>query len=191
MSLCCEYSRVAGGSRVVARSGHTLLEAVVVIAILALIVSIVGVNYFGAIRGNLIDEDVGLFCRTLRLTAEEAVLRGRELIVVVEVTDGYYTVYESNKEDDYDDEETEPVIDRKSLDVCYLDIIEFDDGTQQFSGELYLRATPEGWKHSILMTLLDDRDEQYRYIRIDRLTTRVLRDRNPLEMLEPQEEVSI
>ena len=167
--------------------GSTLLEALFVVAILALMISLVVVDFTGMIRRSRLDEDVARFSRTMRLTAEQAVLRGRDLAVVVEITDGYYTVYEANEENRYGGE-LEPVIAQQSLDRCYIDQTDFEDGTHQYSGELILRATPEGWATSIVLNLRGIYDRQ-RFVRYDRATTRVIVARQPLYLPEPQEQV--
>ena len=156
--------------------------------LLALAMSIVALDLFGMIGRSVFDKDVGRFARTLRVTAEQAIFRGETLAVVIDVRDGYYTVYEANSEDRYDD--LEPLIDRKGLDECYIETIEFADGSHQFSGELILHATAEGWESSWLFELID-LDERLRWLRCDGFTPRVVVDNQPLEMLEAHSELSM
>ena len=170
-------------------SGQTLLEAVLVLALLALILGLVALNLFGMIGRSVFDEDVGRFARTLRLTCEQAMRRRQQLAVVIDVTDGYYTVYEANSQDRYTDE-LEPLIEQQGLDECYIDSVELSDGGQQFSGELILHATPQGWQESWLFSFID-LNEQLRWLRCDRRTMRVMVDNQPLVLPEALREVSM
>jgi len=169
--------------------GHTLIEALLVVGIMAVILTIAAPRMIGWLGRSAVDEDVGRFVRTLQTTAQEAIYRGRRLAVVIEVLDGYYTVYEANSEDRYE-QDLEPLIERQGLDECYIENIEFADGSQQFSGELVLHAAAQGWESSWLLTLID-LDEQLRWVRCDRGTIRVISDRQPLALPEPRTSVSI
>ena len=160
-----------------------------VLAMLSLILGLVALNLFGIIGRSVFDEDAGRFARTLRLTCEQAMRRRKQLAVVIDVTDGYYTVYEANTKDRYTDE-MEPLIEQQGLDECYIDSVEFADGSQQFSGELILHATAQGWQESWLFTLID-LNEQLRWLRCDRWTMRVMVDNQPLVLPEALREVSM
>lgn len=169
-------------------AGHTLIEALLVVGLLSLALGVVTLNVFGMLGRAAFDEDVAQFARVLRTAAEEAVFRGTTLAVVIDVTDGYYTVYEATTNDVYD-EQSEPLIAQAGLDQCYIDDIEYADGGHQFSGQVVLHATPQGWENSWLFTLIDLR-EQLRWVRCDRLTTRVTVRSEPLELPEALDEVS-
>jgi len=169
--------------------GFTLLETIVVLVIMALMLVIVVGNVFGYIQQLRLDEDVRRFARTLRLSAEEAMMRSRDVAVVIEVLDGYYTVYEAKENDIYREIDT-PLVERQGLDICWIDKINHEDGTNQYSGELILRATPSGWNRSVVFDLID-KEGRRRYLRCDRLTTKVTESKQPLELLEPREQVSM
>jgi len=170
--------------------GHTFLEAITAVAIVALVISVVGVNLFGMLERSRLNRDVADFARTLRLTAEQAITRGQELAVVIEVTDGYYTVYEANEKDIYDADEIEPLIERQSLDFSYIDDIEFEDGSRQYSGELILHADRVGWSSTVVFSLLGLK-EQPRFVVCEKLTPRVTVSNQPLDLLLGQEDVSM
>jgi len=160
---------------------------VVVIALLLLLVSLVSVDLHGRLRQVRADRDATRFARTLRLAAEEAILRRQSLVVVIEVYDGYYTVYEANAKNEYYD--AEPLLPRASLDHYWIDQIEFDDGSQQYSGEVIITVGPEGFPSSLLFHLVD-RDDRRMYVRCDRFTPRVVWAAQPLEMPEVRAAVS-
>ena len=176
--------------------GYVLIELVIVFFIIGLLLSFVLPNAFDRIRQGRLEEDVSQFARTLRTVTEQAILRGKELAVVIDVTDGYYTVYESQREDKDKNEQEQSedaitIIDRQGLDLCYIEQIDYKDGSHQYSGDLIMYATAQGWKASVVFNLIDDRDERRRFVRCDRLTARVVVSRKPLEMIEPQAEVSM
>ena len=172
------------------RRGHTFLEAMIAVAIVALVMGIVSVNLFGMMERSRLNKDVGDFARTLRLTAEQAITRGQKLAVVIDVIDGYYSVYEANEENIYDADEIEPLIERQSLDYCYIDDIEFQDGSRQYSGELILYADRQGWTATTIFSLLGLK-EQLRFIVCEQVTPRVRVSNQVPDLLLGQEDVSM
>ncbi|KPK76315.1 MAG: hypothetical protein AMJ79_07145, partial [Phycisphaerae bacterium SM23_30] len=103
--------------------------------------------------------------------------------------DGSYTIYQLDNERQYHDGLT-PLLRTQRLERCLIDEIKFEDGSRQYSGEVILYATPQGWSASILFDLRD-KDDRRRYVRCDRLTTRVLFDNKSLDLWEPQQVVSM
>jgi len=170
-------------------SGYTLFEAVVVMALLVLMFSLVGVNIFGRIKQTRMNEDVGRFARTLRMVVREAVIRQKDLVVEVEVYDGYYSVYVDDPEEPYS-EASEPLLEPEQLSFCWIDEIEFANGSRQYSGQLRLRATPQGWSGSWLMKLVYEKRgsdlRMERYLRCDRFTTKVTVSRKPISLPQPK-----
>ena len=179
--------------------GLVLVEIVLVFLIISLLLGIAVPNAIKVVRKTRLDKDVARFARTMRKTAELAVLYGRELDVVIDITDGYYTIYDQSRKEEQSEDETindgyeyiEPVIEQQGLDHCYIEQIDFSDGSHQYSGELILHATAEGWGTSIVFNLIDDRNQRKRYVSCDRQTVRVKESRQPLSMLEPKKEVSM
>ena len=170
--------------------GFVLLEIVVVFLILASLIGLASLNLVGLVQRTRLDEDVSRFAQTLRTAAEQAVFLGRDIEIELEVTDGYYTVYETGGPKADESEEGKTVlIPTRGLNRSYIDVIEYEDGSRQYSGELVLKATPEGWSSTVLFSLLDDRDEHQRYLRCDRMTTRVIVSSQELEFPEPQAEL--
>jgi hypothetical protein len=162
---------------------------VIVFLIIAALMTLVSVNIVGIVQRTRLDEDVSRFAHTLRTAAEQAVFLGRDIEIYLEVTDGYYTVYDTKESET--GEEQIVLIDTRGLDRSYIDVIEYEDGSRQYSGELILKATPEGWSGTVLFNLLDDRDEHERFLRCDRLTTRVLVSSQPLDFPEPLSDLSL
>lgn len=167
--------------------GFVLLELVVISLIMILLISLVSVSIVGTIRQVRLDEDVAQFARTLRLAVDQAVFSQKNYTIVIDVMDGYYTVYgeKVNIKDP-----APRLIDTQQLNWCYIESIEFEDSTHQYSGEIVLEATPKGWNQSILFNLIDDRNEQRRFLRCDRFTSRTTVSRQPLEMWRPRKSVA-
>ncbi|MBN1845477.1 MAG: hypothetical protein JW810_07320 [Sedimentisphaerales bacterium] len=160
-----------------------------VLVIMALLVTMLTVRMVDRLPRVRLDRDVQRFVHTLRATAEEAVRRSQTFAVVIDVYDGYYTVYEVDEKDQID-QNVEPFIEQQALDECWIDEMEFEDGSHQYSGQVILRATAEGWSGSLLFRLIDREDRQ-RYVRCDRFTTRVIADRHPLELLEAKSQIAM
>jgi len=152
----------------------------------------VGIVVMGPVlrtRRASIDRDVFQFANTLRSTAEYAMFTGSECIVVIDIYGGYYSVYETSDEEGYYD--LSPLMEPGSLDICWIQQVGFEDGTNQYSGELIVHAGSQGWRKSLVFDLIDDRNELQRFVRCDHNTTNVLSSNQPLELLEPQEEVGL
>ena len=170
-------------------AGYTLLEALIVTAILLAMVGLVSVKVYGRVRQSRLDRDAGRFARTLRVAAEEALLRQRDVAVVIDVYDGYYTVYEANEHNDYG-EGVETLIAEQQLDYYWIDDISYSDGRHQYSGQVIITIAPTGWQSSILFQLIDRDDREY-YMRCDQFTPRVICSREPLELPRPRKSVSL
>ena len=80
--------------------GLVLVEIVLVFLIISLMLGIAVPYSIKVVRKTRLDADIARFARTLRKTAELAVLYGRELDVVVDITDGYYTIYDPSREEE-------------------------------------------------------------------------------------------
>ncbi|MBN2210323.1 MAG: hypothetical protein JW709_02900 [Sedimentisphaerales bacterium] len=172
------------------REAYTLIEAMAVLTLMALVVGLLSVPVISRIRQAHFLDDVDRFARTLRRTAEQAVLTGQPYTIVVEVEDGYYTVYPGNDEDIYDPEESETLIDEQILDKSYIVEIETDEGDQSSLSELLLKVGPSGWRSTVTMALKDLDDRDY-YIRCDRETPRVTVSMERQEIPEPMMDVDM
>ena len=162
----------------------------VVLAILMVMIGVISVSVFGRIRSWRLNEDVGEFAHTLRLAAEQAVFTGRPHAVVIGLWDGSYTIYQLDSERRYHDG-LAPLLGTQRLERCLIEQIEFEDGSNQYSGQIVLYATAQGWSASVVFNLHEVEENQRRYVRCDRLTTRVLFDNKSLELMAPQQVVSM
>ena len=169
--------------------GFVLMEVVLVFLIVALIIGIVSVDVVGVLRKLRLDKDISDFAQTLQQVVDQAVFSGVTYVVAIEVTDGYYTVYEDQGEERRGDEE--PFIPEDQLKWCYIEDVEYEDGSHQYSGDLELVATPQGWERSVLLSLLDDRNERQRFLRCERLTRNIQVAGYPLVLPEALEDVSM
>ncbi len=143
----------------------------------------------GSDRRSLMEADLARFTRTLTVMAEQAVLRGKPLMIIIDVTEGYYTVYEADADGEPVDLD-EPVLDPDVLDKSYIYEAELEDGTRQLSGELILYAGPQGWETSALFHLKGIFGRE-RWLRLDRLTVHVMTKNEPLFLPETFTELSI
>jgi len=180
----CDHWHRRRGTR-----GLVLLEMIVVFAIIAMIIGIVVMDPVLRTRRASIDRDVSLFANTLQSTVEYAMFTGNECIIVIDIYGGYYSVYETADEDDY--YELGPLMEPGSLDICWIQQVGFEDGSNQYSGELIVHADSQGWKRSLVFDLIDDRNELQRFVRCDHNTSNVLLSNQPLELPEPREEVGL
>ena len=169
-----------------------LVELAVVFVIIALLLSLVTIDPVSRIQQARGSEDLFRFTHTLRTAAESAVMQGKKIAVVIDISDGYYAVYKLDRDDSFyddQDEEQEPFIKPGYLKDNYIEQIDFEDGSHQLSGELVLYATAQGWDRSVVFSLINDQAEQHKFLRCDRFTTNVITSGVPVELLEPVEEL--
>lgn len=178
------------GSRArLCRGGFTFVETIVVAAVILILVALFSLRLIDRVDDAKLDRDVEQFVNTLRGAVQEAILRQENLAVVIEVHDGYYTVYPETIPGEYD-EESLPLFQREQLRRCWIDEMEFEDGSHQYSGKITFWATPRGWSGSLLFNLLDKNDRE-RFVRVDRYTTRVIMDEKPLDLLEAKNTITM
>ena len=170
--------------------GLVLVELMAVFFIITCLLLFVVPNVLDRIQQSRLNQDASQFGHTLRTAAEYAILRGRELVVVIDITDGYYTIYEKQN-GVFDRDDSEPVIPQQSLRYCYIEKVDFEDGTHQYSDEIILHATARGWDESVVFNLIDNSDQLQRFVRCDRFTAHVIVKNQLLELLEPQREISM
>ena len=183
-----------------------MLELAVVMTILTLAVGIVAMKPFGNIRKENVSEDVKQFADTMRLVAEHAVLTGKTYEVVLEITDCVYTIYETDPEkekqskktagdeatdEELEEEEEESIFDELTMLISFIEEVKFADGSRQYSGEVVMKATPQGWDKSVLFQTLDDRNEFEMFIRLDQGTPRVTVSDSVLEIQEIKKDISL
>ena len=165
------------------------METVVVLAILMIMLGMVAVDIFGRITQWRLNEDVGQFVHTLRKTAEHAIMSGQTFAVVIGFYDGSYGVYPVDENRRYRPG-TAPIIEPQRLERCLIERITLEDGSDMYSGDVIMYATPQGWNMSIAYSLRD-KDYRWRYVRCDRLTTHVVFDNKQLDLMEPRLNVSM
>ena len=159
------------------------------LALMSLLAAFTMVNVIDNIERARVDEDIADFARAMRIAAQQAIFHNRNYVILIEVTDGYYTIYEADNQG-LIDEDAQPLLDTAVLDRVYIEEIEYEDGSHQYGNELILHATPQGWKSSVMMILLDP-EERIKFLRCDRLTTKVVVSSQPLTMLAARSDVSI
>lgn len=167
--------------------GFTFLEAIVVIALMLLIATLVSVRLFGWSQNGRLERDAGRFGRMLRVAAREAAIRQHNVAVSIDIYDGWYTVYEANEQNDYDD--VEPLIATQGLNYYWIDKIDYADGTSQRSGRVIITIAPTGFQSSLLFHLID-RDDRTCWLRCDQFTPNVFVSKQPLELPETRTRVS-
>ena len=165
-------------------AGYTLLETIMVLTILMVIISLVSVDIFGRIKQWRFNQDVSEFAQMLHQGAEHSVYTNRTHVAVVKVLDKSYAVYPTNAEQKYQ-RGVRPLIPQQRLKYSEFDEVKFEDGSNQFSGDVLIYISPQGWQASVLFKLTDD-DNRRRYVRCDRFTTRVRYDNKPIDLIAPR-----
>jgi len=171
------------------RVGFTLVELSAVSIVFMIIVFMVGAKVVNVNRKIKLQQDLNQFAHTLSMMVEESILRGKAYVAVIDITDGYYSVYFDNDYALNDDAET--VLPEGRLREWYIENIVFDDDTKDLDGVIKLRATSTGWASGVTITFYDSLDKEVRYLQCERLTNRVSIAKRPMEFVEPQKSVSM
>ena len=161
-----------------ARNGYTLIEALAVVAVIGLMISIVTISIGLSTRDLKIKKELESFIRVLNMAHTAASESDQRYVVVVNYEEGYYQLRElpSMPIDILTDpdlaaeflySETEPIIDENFSDDCWLDYVFFDDATdtrELDQTEIWLMAGRNGWANAAMMVFLDPDGNPYTVI---------------------------
>jgi prepilin-type N-terminal cleavage/methylation domain-containing protein len=171
------------------RRGFTMVELSVVIIIFMIIIFMVGPRVITVNRKMVMQQDLNKFVHTLSMMVDESILRGKSYVIVIDIADGYYTVYFDKEYELYEDAES--VLPEGKLNEWYIENIAFDDHAKDLDGIIKLRATSTGWVNGVTITFADFLNEKLRYLQCERLTNRVGIVNHPVDLIAPQKSVSM
>jgi len=154
-----------------------------------IIITVVSVDIFGRIRQWRFNEDVSEFAQMLHLGAEHAVYANRTYVAVIRISGNSYAIYPTNAGQKFE-RGLRPLLEPQRLRYCDFEEITFDDGTNQFSGDVLIYISPKGFEASVLFRLQDN-DNRRRFVRCDKFTTRVRNDNKSLDLIAPRINLTI
>ena len=171
-------------------SAFTLVELVVVIAVISLFVLLAQLRLLGLLRKNTFKAQVQDFISTMQMAARGAAESDRRYEVIIDLTEQSYLLRQITSPDLSVVLEEEIIIVNDLSNLCRVAYVEFDDGDYINDGKAKFRAGHAGWHYGGKIVLLDE-DERLYSVVVNRLNRIVeLRD-GDVELLVPKAEDEI
>lgn len=147
----------------------TLIEAMVVMAIISLMIAIAAFNLMGPLHQSTFDASAQRMASIFQRAANASYRNGKRYEVMVDLIEQTYVLREisSNNLAEVLEEE---VIDKRQLpESCYISYVEFDDPQEDIAQVdettnsliAKFRAGPAGWQYGGKIVLLDRNDNAY------------------------------
>lgn len=149
--------------------GFTLIEAMVAMAIVALLTSIAAFNLTEPIRRSAFSAQAETLVATMQQAATAARETGRRYEVIIDLVEQQYTLRKISSDNLADVLEEEIISVENFSDNCSIDYVEFDDPDEGIVAvdqdtEMLLakfRAGPAGWQYGGKIVLLDRSGRPY------------------------------
>lgn len=165
--------------------GLTLAEAMVVMVLAGLLVSLVGVPLRamlarGGFRGQIHD-----FVSTMQMAVRSAAESDRHYEVIVDIPEQSYLLREITTPVLSQVLEEEIIAEKNFSENCYVAYVEFDDGDWTNEGRAKFRAGRLGWQFGGKIVLLDKDDRPYSVV-VNRLNGQITVEPGDVELLYPK-----
>jgi type II secretory pathway pseudopilin PulG len=146
-----------------------LIEMILVVSILALLVIMVQVNLFGAMRRSQFESQVQQFVSAMQMAVSAAVESNRRYEVSIDIGEQAYRVREITSSDLDEVRDEEIIVQRSFGQSCRVAYVEFDDSDYTNEGLAHFRAGHAGWHYGGKIVFLDD-DERPHTVVVSRIT---------------------
>jgi prepilin-type N-terminal cleavage/methylation domain-containing protein len=149
--------------------GFTLVEFIVVIALLALLVLLAQVNLFGVLRRSTFRSQVQDFISTMQMAASSAAESRRRYEIIIDLAEQSYLLRQITSSNLSDVLEEEVVTQGWFGNNCRVAYVEFDDGDYTNEDRAKFRIGHAGWQYGGKIVFLDDSEQPYAVV-VNRLT---------------------
>jgi type II secretory pathway pseudopilin PulG len=146
-----------------------LIEVILVVSILALLVLMVQVNLFGAMRRSQFKSQVQQFVSAMQLAASAAAESSRRYEVSIDISEQAFRLREITSSDLDDVRDEEIIMQGQFGQSCRVAYVEFDDNDYTNEGLAHFRAGHAGWHYGGKIVFLDE-DEQPHTVVVSRIT---------------------
>jgi len=171
---CTAQTHSNSGQRRQSR-GHkafTLIEAMVAMAIVALLVTITVFNLTEPMRRSAFSAQAETFAATMQQAASAARETGRRYEVIIDIIEQQYILRRISSDNLADVLEEEIICVENFSDNCSIDYVEFDDPDEEIAAvdvdtetlQAKFRAGPAGWQYGGKIVLLDASGRPYSVI---------------------------
>ncbi len=149
--------------------GFTLIEAMVAMAIVALLTTIAVFNLTEPMRRSAFGAQAETFVATMQQAATAARETGRRYEVIIDIIEQRYILRQISSDNLADVLEEEIISVEDFSDNCSIDYVEFDDPDEEIAAvdvdtetlQAKFRAGPAGWQYGGKIVLLDKSGRPY------------------------------
>ena len=168
-----------------AQKGFTLVESMIVIAIIAMFVVLVHLRLFGLLTRNTFKSQIQEFVSTMQMAASAAAESNRRYEVIIDLPAQRYILRQITSPDLSQVLEEEIIIENVFNESCRLYYVWFDDGDFTNDDRAKFRAGHSGWQYGGKIVLLDE-DEQPYSIVVNRLNRMITLEPGDVELISPR-----
>jgi prepilin-type N-terminal cleavage/methylation domain-containing protein len=170
------------------KSGFTLAELLVVLAIISLFVLMAQIHLFGLLRKSTFRAQTQELVSTMQMAASAAAETGRRYEIIIDITEqGYELKQITGSEINVDRPDETPgeiIVQNNLTENCRLVYVWFDDGIDT-NTKAWFRVGPSGWQNGGKIVLLDEKDQPYTIV-VNRINRIVALEQGNIELLEPK-----
>lgn len=170
------------------KSGLTMAELLVVLAVVSLFVLMAQIHLFGLLRKNTFRAQTQELVSTMQMAATAAAETGRRYEVIIDITEQGYVLKEiagpEINVDRPDETPGEIIVQNNLTENCRLVYVWFDDGIDT-NTRAWFRVGPSGWQNGGRIVLLDENDRPYTIV-VNRINRIVTLEEGNVELLEPK-----
>jgi type II secretory pathway pseudopilin PulG len=146
-----------------------LIEMILVVSILALMVVMVQVSLFGAMRRSQFKSQVQQFVSAMQMAASAAAETSRRYEVSIDISEQAFRLREITSSDLDDVRDQEIIMQAHFGQSCRVAYVEFDDSDYTNEGLAHFRVGHAGWHYGGKIVFLDE-DEQPHAVVVSRIT---------------------
>ncbi len=167
------------------RHGFTMVELLVVLAIVSLFVMLAQIHLFGLLRKNTFKAQVQELVSTMQMAASAAAQSDRRYEVILDIAEQGYLLRQITTPDLSVVLDEEIIVQDDLGHGCRLAYVEFDDGEYTNEGRAKFRAGHAGWAYGGKIVLLDEHEQPYSIV-VNRLNRIVALEKGNVELLRPK-----
>ena len=191
--MAVKTNHIKGGTSK-AHSAFTLIELIVVIAIMSVIVLLPGIRFVSLLTKSSFKAQAHQFVTTMQAAVTAAAENGKKYEVIIDLVEQTYTLREITSPDLTEVLEEEIIAENDFGENCQVVYVLFDDlkETGQLDDDTLsliakFRAGRLGWQNGGKILLLDKNEQEYSVI-VNRLNRTIILKRGDVELLMPKRE---
>ncbi len=166
-------------------SGFTLIELMIVIAMISLFMLLAQIHFFGLLRKNAFRAQIQELVSTMQMATAAAAESNGRYEFIIDPTEQNYILREITSPDLSEVLQEEIIVKSDLSDNCRVIYVEFDDGESINDGWAKFRVGHSGWQYGGKIVLLDNKERPYSIV-VNRLNRTVSLVEGDVGLLEPK-----